>query len=209
VTSARAQLRLAQDTLGYTMLSADGPGVVIAVGAEPGEVVRGGQMVVRVARQGGLDAVFDVSEQIIRKGPRDPVVELALSNDPTIRAAGRVREVAPEADPATRTFQVKVAITDPPAAMRLGATVTGRIRLQPMPGLTVPASAMTESGEGPAVWIVDAASQTVSLRPIDVLRYDPAEIVVAQGVKAGDVVVTAGVQLLHPGQKVRIQEAGR
>jgi RND family efflux transporter MFP subunit len=209
VESARAQLRLAHDTLGYTLLAADSPGVVTAVGAEPGEVVRAGQMVVQLARESGLDAVFDVPEQIVRNGPRDPVVELALPNDPLVTATGRVREVAPQADPITRTFRAKVAITEPPAAMRLGSTITGRIRLAPSGGVTVPASAITEADGRPAVWTVDIQSQTVSLRSVEVLRYDPSEVVVAQGVKAGEVVVTAGVQLLHPGQKVRVQEAAR
>ena len=83
VDSAQAQLRIAQDQLSYTVLSADAPGAVTAVGAEPGEVVRAGQMIVQLARQGGRDAVFDVPEQLIRTGPRDPLVELALTNDPT------------------------------------------------------------------------------------------------------------------------------
>ncbi len=207
--SARAQLRLAQDQLSYTILVADASGVVTAAGAEPGEVVRAGQMVVQVAGQDGRDAVFDVSEQIIRNGPQDPLVEIALTNDPAVNATGRVREVAPQADPATQTFQVKVAIADPPAAMRLGSTLTGRIRLTPTPGFAVPASALTELNGRPAVWTVDAPSLTVSLHAVDVLRYDPVQVMLSQGVSVGDVVVTAGVQLLHPGQKVRLLEAVR
>ena len=127
--SAQAQLRIAQDQLSYAVLTVDAPGAVTAVGAEPGEVVRAGQMILQIARQGGRDAVFDVSEQIMRAGPRDPVVQIALADDPEVQATGRVREVAPQADTATRTFPVKVAITDPPEAMRLGSTVTGSIRL--------------------------------------------------------------------------------
>ena len=87
-------------------------GAVTAVGAESGEVVRAGQMVVQVAREGPRDAVFDVSEQIIRTGPRDPVVEIALTDDPRVTATGRVREIAPQADTATRTFQVKVGVIE-------------------------------------------------------------------------------------------------
>ena len=155
VDSARAQVGNAQENLGYTVLSADAPGQVTAVGAEPGEVVRAGQMIVELARQGGRDAVFDVPEGLIRTGPRDPVVEIALNDDPEVTATGRVREVAPQADPATRTFQVKVGLIDPPEAMRLGSTVTGRIRLAAPPGVEVPASALTESDGGPAVWVVD------------------------------------------------------
>jgi membrane fusion protein, multidrug efflux system len=114
VDAAHAQVGIAQDQLSYTVLFADAPGVVTATGAESGEVVHAGQMVVNVARQGGRDAVFDVSEQLIRTGPRDPVVQIALTNDSSVRATGRVREVSPQADPATRTFQVKVGIIDPP-----------------------------------------------------------------------------------------------
>ena len=204
VDSARAQLRIAEDQLSYTTLLADAPGVVTAVGAEPGEVVRAGEMIVQLARQGGRDAVFDVPEQLIRMGPRNPLVQIALTNDPTVHATGRIREVAPQADPATRTFQVKVGIIDPPEALRLGATVTGSIKLAPPPGVEVPASALTEANGRPAVWVVDPRSLTVSLRNVDILRYDPTSVVIAQGLKTGDIVVTAGVQTLHPGQKVRL-----
>ena len=130
-------------------------------------------------------------------------MQIALSDDPNIRATGRVREVAPQADAATRTFQVKVGITDPPEAMRLGSTVTGRIRLAAPPGVEIPASALTEADGRPAVWVLDPQGETVSLRQVDVARHDPARVVISQGLEAGDVVVTAGVQVLRPGQKVR------
>jgi RND family efflux transporter MFP subunit len=204
VDAAHAQVANAQDQLSYTVLFADAPGVVTATGAERGEVVRAGQTIVNVARQGGRDAVFDVSEQLIRTGPRDPVVQIALTNDPSVRASGRVREVSPQADTATRTFQVKVGIIDPPPAMDLGSTVTGSIKLSAPSGLQVPPSSLTEAEGRPAVWVVDPKSQTVSLRNVDVSRYDPADVVVSQGLDTGEIVVTAGVQTLHPGQKVRL-----
>ena len=208
VDSAQAHLRIAQDQLSYTNLVADVPGAVTAVGAEPGEVVRAGQMVVQIAEQGGRDAVFDVPEQLIRTGPRDPVVEIALTDDPQVKATGRVREVSPQADSATRTFQVKVGIIDPPEAMRLGSTVTGSIKLSAPPGVEVPASVLTQADGRPAVWVVDPQSETVSLRNVDVLRYDPATIIVSQGLETGEIVVTAGVQMLRPGQKIRLVGAG-
>lgn len=204
VDAAHAQVANAQDQLSYTVLFADAPGVVTAKGAEPGEVVRAGQTIVNVARQGGRDAVFDVSEQLNRTGPRDPVVQIALTNDPSVRAIGRVREVSPQADSATRTFQVKVGIIDPPPAMELGSTVTGSIKLAAPSGLQVPPSALTQAEGRPAVWVVEPKNQTVSLRNVDVSRYDPADIVVSQGLDGGEIVVTAGVQMLHPGQKVRL-----
>jgi RND family efflux transporter MFP subunit len=204
VDAARAQVGIARNQLSYTVLFADSAGVVTATGAEPGEVVHSGQMIVNVARQDGRDAVFDVSEQLIHTSPRDPVVQIALTNDPSVRATGRVREVSPQADPATRTFQVKIGIVDPPKALELGSTVTGSIALVAPSGLRVPPGALTEAGNRPAVWVVDPNSQTVSLRNVDVSRYDPADVVVSRGLDAGEIVVTAGVQTLHPGQKVRV-----
>jgi RND family efflux transporter MFP subunit len=204
VDAARAQVRIAQEQLSYTVLSADGPGTVTGVGAEPGEVVNPGRMIVQVARDGGRDAVFDVPEQLMRTGPRNPLVEIALTNDARVNATGRVREVAPQADPATRTFQVKVGIIDPPDAMRLGATVTGRITLAAPSGVEIPATALTKTEQGPAVWVVDPQSRTVALRDVTVLRYDPATVVVSEGLQQGEVVVTAGAQMLHPAQQVRL-----
>jgi RND family efflux transporter MFP subunit len=209
VDAAHAQVRIAQEQLSYTVLYADAPGAITAVGAEPGEVVRAGQMIVQLARQGGRDAVFDVPEQLILTGPRDPMVEIALTNDPQVRATGRVREVAPQADPATRTFQVKVGIINPPEAMRLGSTVVGRIKLSAPAGIEVPASALTEANGRPAVWVVDPQSMTVSLRSVDLLRYDPAAVVISKGLENGEIVVTAGVQTLRPGQKVRLLGAAQ
>jgi RND family efflux transporter MFP subunit len=204
VDAAQAQVRIAENQLSYTVLYADAPGAVTAKGAEPGEVVHAGQMIVELARQGGRDAVFDVPQQVMRTGPRDPLVQIAITNDPTVRATGRVREVAPEADATTRTWQVKVGIIDPPQGMELGSTVTGSIKLAAPPGVEIPASALTEADGHPAVWVVDPQSKTVSLREVEVLRHDPATVVISQGLETGEVVVTAGVQVLRPGQKVRL-----
>jgi membrane fusion protein, multidrug efflux system len=121
-----------------------------------------------------------------------------------VTATGRVREVAAQADPVTRTFEVKVGLSDPPEGMRLGATVTGSVQLESEPVIAIPASALTESNRQPAVWIVDPKNLTVSLRNVELLRHDPGTVVIAEGLDTGDIVVTAGIQALHPGQKVRL-----
>ena len=88
--------------------------------------------------------------------------------------------------------------------MRLGSTVIGRIKLPAPPGVEVPDSALTEADGRPAVWIVDPQSRTVSLRSVEVARYDQAAAVISKGLETGEFVVTAGVQTLRPGQKVSI-----
>jgi len=202
--TTEAQLKAAKDRVSYTELHVDAPGIVIATGAEAGEVVQAGRMIIQVARKEGRDAVFDVPAQLLRSAPSDPLITVSLTDDAKITATGRVREVAPQADPVTRTFEVKVGLTDPPAAMRLGATVVGRVQLEATPTIEVPAAALTEIDHRPAVWIVDPKILTVSLRNIEVLRHDPATVAVGAGLETGEMVVTAGVQALHPGQKIRL-----
>jgi RND family efflux transporter MFP subunit len=204
VDAAEAQLKVAHDLVSFTELKADAPGVITATGPGVGEVVQAGQMIVRLARQDGRDAVFDVPAQLIRSAPSDPQITVSLADDPKVTARGRVREIAPQANPATRTFEVKVGLTDPPPAMKLGATVNGRMETEAFPVIEIPATALTRADRQPAVWIVDPSNYTVSLRNIDVLRYSPARVAVSQGLDTGEIVVTAGVQALHPGQKVRL-----
>jgi RND family efflux transporter MFP subunit len=208
VESAQAKLQNARDNLAYTDLKSDVAGSVTAKGAEPGEVVAAGRMILQVARQGGRDAVFNVPSQLIRQSPKNPEVTVALSDDPTIVAIGHVREVAPQADAATGTYVVKVALDNPPDAMRLGATIVGQVKVQSEPVIQLPGTALTQSEGRPAVWVVDPERKTVSLVPVTVGHYDTSSAVVAQGLKDGDLVVTAGVQALRPGQEVRLLETG-
>jgi RND family efflux transporter MFP subunit len=161
-------------------------------------------MIVTLAREGARDAVFNVPSQLLRTAPRDPEVRVALADDPNVTASGRVREVAPQADPATRTFEVKVALNQPPLAMRLGATIVGEIVLNSDPVIEIPATALMQSEQKPAVWVVDPAESTVTLRPIGVTRYEADSAIVGEGLADGDIVVTAGVQALRPGQKVKL-----
>jgi RND family efflux transporter MFP subunit len=188
----------------FTDLKADAPGTITAIGPGSGEVVQAGQMIARLARKDGRDAVFDVPAQLLRSAPSNPQITVSLTDDPAVTAQGRIREVAAQANAVTRTFEVKVGLTDPPPAMRLGATVVGRLQTDAVPIIDIPATALTKINQQPAVWIVDPSTKTVSIRNVDVLRFDQARVVVSQGLDTGEVVVTAGVQALHPGQKIRL-----
>jgi len=201
--NAEAQVELARDRLGFTELRADVAGVVTARQVEPGEVVQPGQVLVQIARDDSRDAVFNVPAALLDPRFADAKIRVALADAPTVTAYGSVREVAPQADPVTRTFAVRVGLQDPPEAMRLGSTVVGTIEVSTAAIVAIPASALTQQGRSPAVWVVDPAKSTVSLRDIDVLRFDPSKIILSQGLAPGEMIVSAGVQALHPGQRVR------
>lgn len=206
--AARAQYGIAKRRLNDTVLYADAPGKVVAIGAEPGEVVTPGRMVVQIARDQGLDAVIDVPAGIVGDANTfDLAITVALSQNPAVTAQGRVREVSPRADPVTGTFRVRIGLIDPPAEMRLGSAITATTMLDPVGSIEIPASALTAADGTPAVWVVDLATMAVALRPVTVDRYTPSTVVLQDGLAAGDVVVTAGVQALRPGQIVRLAGA--
>ena len=202
---ANAQGTAQGNQAAYTTLVADIAGVVTAVEAESGQVVAAGTPVVRIAQDGPRDVVFSV--------PEDKVAQITLGSGVDVRAwgvptllRGVVREVAASADPVTRTFGVKVALPakDAPA---LGATVSLSPQALNRSGVQViklPTSALRQDGQSSAVWVLDSASMTVKLQPIQVLTADGNEVVVSAGLQPGMQVVAAGVHVLSPGQKVTI-----
>jgi RND family efflux transporter MFP subunit len=206
VESVQSQVALAENRLSYTQLVSTVAGVVTAQGAEPGEVVGAGRTIVQVAREGGRDAVFDVPARVKDVALTNGEIVVALTADPKITAKGVVREVSPRADPVTGTFRFRIRLVDPPPAMRLGTTVTGRMKLGATSSIVIPPSAVVRADRQAAVWVVDPKTGLVATRAIEIRSSDPARVEVASGLKAGDVVVTAGVQALRPGQKVRLLE---
>jgi RND family efflux transporter MFP subunit len=206
--AARAQLGISKRRLNDTILYADAPGTVTLIGAEPGEVVQPGRMAVQIARDDGKDAIIDVPAGIAGDGNSlELAITVALSQNPGVTAQGRVREVSPRADPVTGTFRVRIGLIDPPADMRLGSAITATTTLEPVGSIEIPASALTSDAGNPAVWVVDPATMAVSLRAIGVERFTPSSVVVLDGLVPGDIVVTAGIQALRPGQEVRLMGA--
>ncbi|MFO1061168.1 MAG: efflux RND transporter periplasmic adaptor subunit [Dongiaceae bacterium] len=210
VDEAQANLRLASDQVAYTTLISDMDGAVTAVGADPGQVVNAGQMIVQVSRLDAREGVFSVSEKAISYLKPGMIIRVALQSDPTIAVDGAVREISPNADPVTRTYQLKVALPDAPEAMRLGAVVTGTLDLKGDLVAVIPTGALLQTGEQAAVWVVDTANGTVHRRPVKVLRFDAETVTVGEGLKEGDIIVTAGINSLAEGEKVRLpQEASQ
>jgi len=205
--AARARQVQASENLAYTELKADNDGVITAIGADPGQVVSAGQMVVRLAQPGEREAVFNIAEGAFKSPPKDPTVTVHLVNNPEIETAGKVRYVSPQADPATRTYTVRVSLPGAPPQMRLGANVVGTVTLDQGQTVSIPGSALFQKDGKPAVWRVEKDS-TVQLKPITVQRYQGDSVVVGDGLAQGDVVVTAGVQKLLPGQKVALMGPG-
>jgi membrane fusion protein, multidrug efflux system len=201
-----ARPRASQSVVKYTDLKADLAGTIIAMGAAPGEIVRAGQMIVRVSRDDRKDAVFEVPAKLGLLGriPGNPIIQVALVDDPSITATGRMREVSPQADAITRLFPVKIGLDHPPKEFFLGVTVTGSVSLNSPAVMTVPFTALIQWSGEPAVWVVDPVENTVAQRVVKITRFDASGAIIASGLRDGEMVVSAGVNVLHPGQAVKV-----
>ena len=203
---AKAQLSSQGNQAAYANLVADVSGVVTAIEAEPGQVVTAGMTVVRIAQDGPRDVVFSVPEDkvaAVKEGSEVAVRIWASDNGSFI---GKVREVGASADPVTRTFPVKVAL-DGDVKAPLGATAyvaPKSLSLEGTPVIKLPTSALRKDGQGTAVWVVDKATMTVKSQPVQIATADGNEAVISAGLLPGMVVVSAGVHVLSPGQKVAI-----
>ena len=208
--AAQAQLRGQGNQAGYTTLVADVSGVVTAVDAEVGQVVAAGTPVVRIAQDGARDVLFAVPEDRVQQLRVGSAAQVQLwSTHATVQ--GVVREVAASADPVTRTYAVRVAL-QAKDALPLGSTVSvtaAALSHGDLAVIKLPTSALMRDGNSSAVWVLEPASMTVKLTPVEVLTADGNEAVLGSGLKPGMQVVSAGVHVLLPGQKVTIYQAGR
>ena len=203
--TSKAQLGTAQDALSYTELRAGASGVITKRSLEVGQVVQAAQPVFTLAQDGDRDAVFDVYESLFFGDYSGDAISLALVSDPSVTAIGHVREVSPAIDPKSSTVRVKVAIQNPPAAMMLGSAVAGTARAKPAPHIAVPWTALMSAGSKPAVWVVNPAAKTVSLKTIEIGTYEAGAVVVKAGLEPGERVVVDGGKLLSSGEKVADQ----
>lgn len=208
---AKAQLGTYENQAAYTQLRADHEGVVTAIGAEVGQVVAAGQMVLRVARRGEVEVVINVPENRLADVNKADRVKIDFWAQPDKLMDGKVREIAPSADPVTRTYTTKVTIVKPDPDVHLGMTANVYFRTNGHGAVVrLPASALYQKGDQMAVWVVDPKTSQVSLRPVTVDRYSDDGVRVTAGLNGGELVVRAGVHKLFPNEKVRVlAEAAR
>lgn len=202
-TAAEAQAKLAKNQAAYTTLVADASGVVAAVLAEPGQVVSAGQAVIRLARDGEREVAIAIPESRLAGLKVGAGSTASLWSGKTYQ--GVLRELAPAADAATRTFAARIRITDADAAVALGMTATVRFMRESTAELIVPLAAILQQGDKPAVWVI-ADDGTVRQQPIEVARYSDAGALVKSGLAGGETIVAAGAFKLSAGEKVRIAQ---
>ncbi len=203
VQQAAAQYTQGSNQLDYTLLTADQPGVVSAITAEAGQVVSAGQAVVTVVQDGEREIEISVPENRLEELKSAGQLQVTFWALPNVTLNGKVREIAPMADPATRTFKVRVSLLNPSPSVKLGMTATVALAGgTAQPAFSIPLSALYQIGDTPAVWVVN--DNILTLRPIQTGAFGNGSIQVLAGLQPGDRIVSAGVHKLTEGQRVKI-----
>jgi RND family efflux transporter MFP subunit len=200
---AERSVELTNNSLSYATLVADTRGVVTATTIEPGQVVAAGQAAIRVARLGEKEAVVAIPETLLSRA-KSGVATVTLWSEAGKTYTAKLREVAPSADAATRTYLAKFSLPDAGDDVSLGMTATLTLSDQATERVArLPLSALYSQGGAPSLYVVDDKG-AISLKPVTVKAYDSNCVVISGGVDEGAKVVTLGVQKLDPSQKVRV-----
>lgn len=201
---ASAQYAQSANALGYTALAAPADGVVAAVAAEAGQVVAAGQPVLTFVQEGEREVEVEVPENRYEQIRTARQIEVTFWALPGRRAEGTVREISPVADKVARTYKVRIRLVNPPPELKLGMTASVSVA---SPGaaasLFIPLSAVYQTDGNPAVWVV--RDGTVSLRPVRLGMFGDGTVQVLEGLRDGELIVTAGVHKLREGLGVRLE----
>jgi len=205
VEQAKSALKKAGEQLNYTNLSADFAGVVTGTFADVGQTVAAGEKIVTVARTDIREAVVDVPDAIASSLSKGAKFDIVLQSDPALTTSGAVREIAPQADAATRTRRIKIILDRVEDGFRLGATVRAiPVAANEPVGFVVPASALLERDGANKIWLVDRASKTVSTTLVTLGERNGQFVRVVEGLENEALVVIAGVHSLTEGQAVKL-----
>jgi RND family efflux transporter MFP subunit len=200
---AERSVELTRNSLSYATLMADSRGVVTATLVDPGQVVASGQTAIRVARFAEKEAVVAIPETLVGRA-KDGTATVTLWSEPDRKYAAKLREIAPSADPATRTYLAKFSLPDAGEEVSLGMTATLTLAdPQSERVARLPLSSLYSQGGDPSLYVVDHRGD-VTLKPVAVKSYESNNVVISGGVEEGASIVVLGVQKLDPSQKVRV-----
>ena len=205
VAAARAQASQAANQVGYTVLAAPHAGIITALEAETGQVLTAGQTVARLARPEELEVAVNVPEHRLDAFRKSDEYQVLLWSAPGKRYRGRLRELSPVADPATRTYAARISLRNEDKSLAIGMSAELRVRAENGSLPQVPLSALFHRDGKPAVWVLE--DDRVRLTQVTAGDVSGNFVAIAAGLQAGERVVTAGVNRLTDGQRVALADS--
>jgi len=203
VDRAQRTVDLARNQLAYATLASDADGVVTALPVEAGQVVAAGQLVAKVARLDAIEVEVALPEQQVEE-VRDAVAEIDIWGNGTARLPATLREVAPDADPVSRTFRARFAIAEPSRAATLGRTATVYLSARTTERVAVvPLSAISNNGTSAVAWVISSDATRATPRPVSIRTLGKDRVLVSSGLRDGERIVALGVHMLDPEKPIR------
>lgn len=201
VNQAKAQAAVSGNQSRYTLLTADSDGIVTQIRAEPGQVVEAGEMIAQVVDDKHIEVQVAVPESRMAQLRVGDVATIKLWADREKTYNGKVREIAPAANSATRAFDVRVAMDDADAAVKLGMTAGVRFEGDALPNIIIPSSALTQVDGKNSVWVI-GKNGIANLREVVAGQFTEEGVIISSGLQHGELIAIAGVHTLIKGQKV-------
>ncbi|MBN9332705.1 efflux RND transporter periplasmic adaptor subunit [Devosia sp.] len=206
VDAAQVTLERSAEAIDQTSLRAFVKGTIIDRQIEVGQVIQAGQPAYTVAADGPREAVFAVDEGVLSDALAAQSFVVRSVNDASSTAAATLSEISPTINKSTGSVEIKMTVSSPPEAMSLGSVVTTSGIYATIQAVVVPASALTSEDALAAVWVIDPQSHVATRRKVELAAFDNDSLVISGGISPGDLVVTAGANLLFPGQPVRVKQ---
>jgi RND family efflux transporter MFP subunit len=205
LASAQSDASQIENRRTYSMLKADGDGIITDVRVDRGQVVAEGLIVARLAHDGAREAIVNLPEN-----QRDQASQKALAfpfGAPEQAVTATLRELSASADPTTRTYRARYVLHGSAERFALGSTITVRLQGTGQAQQTrVPIGALHDAGLGTGVWLI-GADDTVSFAPVTVASLGQEDALLDRGVSPGQTIVALGAHLLHSGDAVRLLPA--
>ncbi len=204
----------ASDALKDTYLKAPFSGIVAKRLVENFQNVRAGEPILSLQDISDLEIVMNVPEQVVAEDPNIECITATAVFDslPGREYELKLKEFAAEADTQTRTYRVALSMKAPESGIILPgmtATVktTDKCAKGKDSGFLIPVNATFADEHGKSfIWIVDPGTMTVNRREVEIGDMTGESIRLRKGVKAGEMIVTAGVNHLRDGMKIRLFE---
>lgn len=207
---AQAQLQQLENQLQYCSLKTDYAGTISGINAETGQFVAAGTPVMTLVQDGDREVEISVPENRIDDLSNATSIKVNFWALPGTIVDGRVHEVSPVADPVARTFKVRISLINSPTDLKLGMTSSVQLNTSSNEQAlfaSIPLSAIYQTGDSPAVWVIE--NETTHLRKINIAVFDQDQVKLSTGLNNGEVIVTAGVNKLLEGQKVRLMDGSQ
>ena len=213
VKSAEAELEIARKNLSYTRITAPFDGVIGLSNYSEGNLVNAGSgTLATIVKNDVMRVEFSVSElQLLRnlKQKKNAIdnfkFELITQDGKVYPYAGKVSFWDNKVNTGTGTFLIQAEFPNPKGALTAG--MFGRIRmtlLKAPKGLIVPLESLAVDQAGEYLYAVSPDGK-VSRRNVTIEYRGKDFAVVKSGIKAGDVIIDAGLQHVRPGAKCKVQ----